>query len=312
MKKLLELSLMHENMSPTCMQATLVQLYTPLRPTCSRVERYHYQLPSTIHSWTAAGRGTIQPVPVLVLDQPATAAAASPRDLDLQGRLSPMTDRADPPIPWRSASVQRQPSNRQTTQAVARTPGGTRRASGGIQKPPGVSLRRSRRAKPVNPDLAAAQAAAEHARVARARAEAPSTPRNSEEEEDSGEEEDSDEEEKEDDHNSLPSPTIDAPAPRKFQITILKRFARRNGVSYEQFSAIMLAHMQLPEQILENIVPIRPSFAVVNYIKDEINEGRIETPLKLVYGMCGCHSCQALGSSNSLGCAFYDLASDFV
>eukprot|EP01049_Picozoa_sp_SAG25_P025490 SAG25_NODE_12136_length_286_cov_57.866310_1_plen_30_part_01 len=30
---------MHENMSPTCMQATLVQLYTPLRPTCSRVER---------------------------------------------------------------------------------------------------------------------------------------------------------------------------------------------------------------------------------------------------------------------------------
>ena len=102
-----------------------------------------------------------------------------------------MTDRADPPIPWRSASVQRQPSNRQTTQAVARTPGGTRRASGGIQKPPGVSLRRSRRAKPVNPDLAAAQAAAEHARVARARAEAPSTPRNSEEEEDSGEEEDS-------------------------------------------------------------------------------------------------------------------------
>ena len=60
MKKLLELSLMHENMSPTCMQATLVQLYTPLWPTCSRVERYHYQLPSTIHSWTAAGRGTIQ------------------------------------------------------------------------------------------------------------------------------------------------------------------------------------------------------------------------------------------------------------
>ena len=93
-----------------------------------------------------------------------------------------MTDRTDPPIPWRSASVQRQPSNRQTTQAVARTPGGTRRASGGIQKPPGVSLRRSRRAKPVNPDLAVAQAAAEHARVARARAEAPSTPRNSEEE----------------------------------------------------------------------------------------------------------------------------------
>ena len=57
-------------------------------------------------------------------------------------------------------------------------------------------MRRSRRAKPVNPDLAAAQAAAEHARVARARAEAPSTPRNSEEEEDSGEEEDSDDEEK--------------------------------------------------------------------------------------------------------------------
>jgi hypothetical protein len=85
-----------------------------------------------------------------------------------------MTDRTDPLIPWRSASLQRQPSNRQTTQAVARTPGGTRRASGGIQKPPGVSLRRSSRAKPVNPDLAVAQAAAEHARVARARAEAPS------------------------------------------------------------------------------------------------------------------------------------------
>eukprot|EP01047_Picozoa_sp_COSAG01_P073183 COSAG01_NODE_11851_length_1847_cov_3.469680_1_plen_191_part_00 len=50
-------------------------------------------------------------------------------------------------------------------------------------------MRRSSRAKPVNPDLAVAQAAAEHARVARARAEAPSTPRNSEEEEDSGEEE---------------------------------------------------------------------------------------------------------------------------
>jgi hypothetical protein len=168
-------------MSPTCMQATLVQLYTPLRPTCSRVERYHYQLPSTIHSWTVAGRGTIQYWYSYLTSQPLLLQPASPRDLDLQGRLSPMTDRTDPPIPWRSASVQQQPSNRQTTQAVARTPGGTRCASGGIQKPPGVSLRRSRRAKPVNPDLAAAQAAAEHARVARARAEAPSTPRNSEE-----------------------------------------------------------------------------------------------------------------------------------
>ena len=139
-------------------------------------------------------------------DRGATALRSSPRF-----RSSPRP------------SLHRQHFNRQTTRAVARTPGGTRRASGGIQKPPGEPLRRSNRAKPVNPDLAAAQAAAEHARVARARAQArsnPSNPRISEEE-DSGEEEDSDDEKKEGEQNSLPSPTIDDAAPRKFQFSLL-------------------------------------------------------------------------------------------
>ena len=227
-------------------------------------------------------------------DRGATALRSSPRF-----RSSPRP------------SLHRQHFNRQTTRAVARTPGGTRRASGGIQKPPGEPLRRSNRAKPVNPDLAAAQAAAQHARVARARAQArsnPSNPRISEEE-DSGEEEDSDDEKKEGEQNSLPSPTIDDAAPPKFQFSLLKRFARRNGVSYEKVGEIMIAQSTIG---VGSIVPMRPTFAVVNYIKDEINEGRIQTPLKLVDGMCGCHSCQALGSSNSLGCAFHDLTSDFV
>jgi hypothetical protein len=132
-------------------------------------------------------------------------------------------------------------------------------------------------------------------------------------EEEEEQEEPEEEEEEEADRGEKEEATT-LPLPPGFQMALLKRFARKNGVPYEKSSEIMNAQMLSIEQLLKSSIrPMRPSFALVNYMKDLIRDGEMETPLKVVDGMCACHACQAMGpgSNNSLGCAFHDLSSDF-
>jgi cobalamin biosynthesis protein CobT len=95
--------------------------------------------------------------------------------------------------------------------------------------------------------------------------------------------------------------------PPKFLFSVLKAFARRNGVPYEVQSDICRRHTLTMAEIMNPNVPfpIPFTFALINFMKDEIRDQRIALPLR---GTCGCHACQL---RTPIFCAFSNVVSDF-
>ena len=80
-----------------------------------------------------------------------------------------------------------------------------------------------------------------------------------------------------------------------------------NGVSSEIAYNVMAQQQSAYSDV--SVLPIRPTHLLVNYMKEEIESGNIALPLKLPYGKCACHSCQA---NAPVFCAFADVSCDFI
>jgi hypothetical protein len=95
--------------------------------------------------------------------------------------------------------------------------------------------------------------------------------------------------------------------PPKFLCSVLKAFARRNGVPYEVQSDILRRHTLTMAEIMNPSVPFPIPFtlALIDFMKDEIRDQRIALPLR---GTCGCHACQL---RTPIFCAFSNVVSDF-